>query len=36
VHCTFNLVMLRFCLYLVAALALWFMVARAAFQFVAS
>jgi len=29
VHCTFNLVMLRFNLYLVATLALWFMLARA-------
>jgi hypothetical protein len=30
VHCTFNLVPLRFCLYLVATLAVWFMAARAA------
>lgn len=30
VHCTFNLVMLRFTLYLVATLAVWFMIARAA------
>lgn len=30
VHCTFNLVMLRFNLYLVSALALWFMMIRAA------
>jgi hypothetical protein len=30
VHCTFNLVMLRFSLYLVSALAVWFMLARAA------
>jgi len=30
VHCTFNLIMLRFYLYLVAALALWFIVIRAA------
>jgi len=30
VHCTFNLVMLRFYLYLIAALAAWFMVVRAA------
>ena len=30
VHCTFNLVMLRFYLYLFSTLALWFMVARAA------
>jgi hypothetical protein len=31
VHCTFNLIMLRFYLYLIAALVLWFMVFRAAF-----
>ena len=30
VHCTFNLVMLRFYLYLIATLAVWFMLARAA------
>lgn len=30
VHCTFNLVMLRFYLYLIATLAVWFMFARAA------
>jgi len=30
VHCTFNHIMLRFNLYLIASLALWFMVARAA------
>jgi hypothetical protein len=30
VHCTFNLVMLRFNLYLVSTLALWFSAARAA------
>jgi hypothetical protein len=29
VHCTFNLVMLRFYLYLIATLAIWFMVVRA-------
>jgi hypothetical protein len=29
VHCTFNLVMFRFYLYLAAALAVWFMLARA-------
>ncbi len=29
VHCTFNLVMLRFYLYLVSALAVWFMLGRA-------
>ena len=28
VHCTFNLVMLRFYLYLIATLAVWFMLAR--------
>lgn len=30
VHCTFNLIMLRFYLYLIATLALWFMLFRAA------
>ncbi|HTO68937.1 MAG TPA: MAPEG family protein [Myxococcota bacterium] len=30
VHCTFNRVMVRFYLYLVSSLALWFMVLRAA------
>jgi hypothetical protein len=30
VHCTFNLVILRFYLYLVATLAVWFMLVRAA------
>jgi hypothetical protein len=30
VHCTFNLVMLRFYLYLLSSLAVWFMLARAA------
>src|SRR5215213_63952 len=30
VHCTFNLVMLRFYLYLIPTLAVWFMIARAA------
>jgi hypothetical protein len=29
VHCTLNLVMLRFYLYLIATLAVWFMMARA-------
>src|SRR5215212_11639522 len=33
VHCTFNLVMLRFYLYLIATLAVWFMVARAALAY---
>lgn len=30
VHCTFNLIMLRFYLYLIATLAVWFMATRAA------
>ena len=30
VHCTFNHVLLRFSLYLVATVAVWFMIARAA------
>jgi len=30
VHCTFNLVMLRFYLYLISSLCVWFMLARAA------
>lgn len=30
VHCTFNLIPLRFALYVISALALWFMVLRAA------
>ena len=30
VHCTFNLVMLRFYLYLISTLAVWFMFGRAA------
>lgn len=29
VHCTFNLIPLRFALYVISAMALWFMVARA-------
>ena len=33
VHCTFNIVILRFWLYCVSAMALWFMVVRAALQF---
>jgi hypothetical protein len=33
VHCTFNLVMLRFYLYLVATLAVWFIAIRAALAF---
>ena len=34
VHCTFNLVILRFYLYLAATLALWFMLIRAALAYV--
>jgi hypothetical protein len=30
VHCTINIVMVRFWLYLISALALWFMIVRAA------
>lgn len=30
VHCTINIVMIRFWLYLISALALWFMIVRAA------
>jgi hypothetical protein len=33
VHCTFNLVMLRFNLYLVSTLALWFIAGRAALRY---
>ena len=33
VHCSVNIVLLRFYLYLISTLALWFMVARAALQF---
>jgi hypothetical protein len=33
VHCTFNLVILRFYLYLVATVALWIMIVRAAFEY---
>jgi hypothetical protein len=36
VHCTFNLVMLRFYLYLVASLAVWFMLARATLAYLGS
>lgn len=35
VHCTFNLVMLRFSLYLIATLAVWFMLARAGLMYFA-
>jgi hypothetical protein len=33
VHCTFNLIMLRFYLYLFSTLAVWFITIRAAFNF---
>jgi len=36
VHCTFNFVPLRFFLYLAASLALWFMLARAALNYLAA
>ncbi|MGH8494732.1 MAG: MAPEG family protein [Gammaproteobacteria bacterium] len=35
VHCTFNLVILRFYLYLTATLAVWFMLLRAALDYFA-
>jgi hypothetical protein len=33
VHCTFNTVMLRFYLYLIATLAVWFMFGRATLRY---
>lgn len=33
IHCTINIVMLRFLAYMAGALALWFMLARAALQY---
>jgi hypothetical protein len=36
VHCTFNHVLLRFSLYLVATVAVWFMLARAALDYFGS
>lgn len=36
VHCTVNIVMLRFCLYLFSTLAVWFMFARAAVHYLVS
>ena len=33
VHCTINVVMLRFCLYLFSTLAVWFMATRAALHY---
>lgn len=36
VHCTVNVVMVRFYLYLVSAIALWFMAARAALRHLAA
>jgi len=35
VHCTVNIVMLRFYLYLISTLAVWFMAARAALAYLA-
>ncbi len=35
VHCTFNLIMLRFYLYLIASVAVWFIAFRAAIAYVA-
>ena len=35
VHCTFNLVILRFWLCLVASLAVWFLLARAGLAYLA-
>ncbi len=34
VHCTINLVMLRFYLYLISSIALWFIVVRAALYYI--
>ena len=36
VHCTFNRIILRFYLYLISTVALWFMVIRAAFAWIAA
>ena len=36
VHCTFNIVMLRFYLYLVSTLAVWFIAVRAALSYLGS
>ena len=33
VHCTVNLVMLRFTLYLISTLAVWFLLGRAALRY---
>jgi hypothetical protein len=33
VHCTFNLILLRFCLYAVSTVALWFIAIRAAVRY---
>jgi len=32
VHCTFNLIPVRFLMYLISSFALWFMVVRAAWR----
>lgn len=36
VHCTINRILLRFYLYLIASLSLWFMVLRASWQYLSS
>jgi hypothetical protein len=36
IHCTINIVMLRFYLYLVSTLAVWFIAGRAALHYIAS
>ncbi len=36
VHCTVNIVMLRFYLYLISSLAVWFIAARAALRYIAA
>ena len=36
VHCTINIVMLRFYLYLISTLAVWFIAGRAAFHHLSS
>jgi hypothetical protein len=36
VHCTFNLIILRFYLYLIATLAVWFMAVRAALVYLSA
>jgi len=36
VHCTINVILVRFSLYLVSTLAVWFIAARAAFHYLGS